>query len=139
MPVPINEIVLHITTRQDRAHDRRPPALSRFELAARELRLLGITLTRLPGEYRVNFRAGPDATALMVETLDQALELGRVMAAEAPAPPGPAHGKRGRRPLRMTPKAIRRRMIRAHNRRIHALALKKALAQGTEQDSRNDM
>jgi hypothetical protein len=74
-----------------------PPALSRFELAARELRTLGITLTRLPGEYRVHFRTGPDATARTVETLNQALELGRTMAAEAP--PSPAHGKRGRRPL----------------------------------------
>jgi hypothetical protein len=116
-----------------------PPALSRFELAARELRALGIVMTRLPGEYRVNYRTGTDATARTVETLDQALELGRTMAAEAPAPPSPAHGKRGRRPLRMTPKAVRRRMIRAHNRRMRARALKKARAQGTEQDSRNDM
>jgi hypothetical protein len=88
-----------------------PPPLSRFELAAAELRGLGITVTRLPGEYRVNFRTSTAATARTVETLDQALELGRAMAAEAPAPPGPAHRKRGRRPLRMTPKAIRRRMI----------------------------
>jgi hypothetical protein len=58
------------------------PALSRFELAARELHALGITVTRLPGEYRVNFRTSTDA----------------------PASPGPAHGKRGRRPRRMTPK-----------------------------------
>lgn len=28
-----------------------------------ELRALGITLTRLPGEYRVNYRNGTDATA----------------------------------------------------------------------------
>jgi hypothetical protein len=35
-----------------------PPALSRFELAARELRALGIVMTRLPGEYRVNYRTG---------------------------------------------------------------------------------
>jgi hypothetical protein len=95
-------------------------------------------MTRLPGEYRVNFRTGTDATARTVETLDQALELGRTVAAEAPAPPGPAHGKRGRRPLRMTPKAVRRRMIRAHNRRMRARALRKARAQGIEQDSRND-
>jgi hypothetical protein len=33
-----------------------PPALSRFELAAAELRALGIVIARLPGEYRVNFR-----------------------------------------------------------------------------------
>jgi hypothetical protein len=54
-----------------------PPPLSRFELAAAELRGLGITVTRLPGEYRVNYRTGTDATARTVETLDQALELGR--------------------------------------------------------------
>jgi hypothetical protein len=35
-----------------------PPALSRFQLAARELRALGIVMTRLPGEYRVNYRSG---------------------------------------------------------------------------------
>lgn len=87
----------------------------------------------------MNFRTGTDATARTVETLDQALDLGRIMATKAPAPPGPAHGKRGRRPLRMTPKAIRRRMIRAHNRRMRARALKKARTQDTEQDSRNDM
>jgi hypothetical protein len=91
------------------------PTLSRFELAARELHALGITVTRLPGEYRVNFRTGTDATVCTVEMLDQALELGRTMAADAPASSGPAHGKRGRRPRRMTPKAIRRRMIGAHN------------------------
>jgi hypothetical protein len=34
------------------------PALSRFELAARKLRALGIVMTRLPGEYRVNYRSG---------------------------------------------------------------------------------
>ena len=90
-----------------------PPALSRFELAAVELRGLGITVTCLPGEYRVNFRTGAGATA----------------------PPGPAHGKRGRRSRRMTPEAIRRRMIRTHNCRMRARALKKARARGTEQDS----
>jgi hypothetical protein len=39
------------------------PALSPFELAQAELRKLGITLARLPGEYRINFRNGADATA----------------------------------------------------------------------------
>jgi hypothetical protein len=53
----------------------KPPPLSRFELAARELRALGIVMTRLPGEYRVNYRTGTDATARLVKTLDQALEL----------------------------------------------------------------
>jgi hypothetical protein len=104
--------------------------LSRFELTAAELRILGIALTRLPGEYRVNFRNGTDATAQTVETLDQALELGRGMAADAPAPADPAQVKRRRRPLRMTPKAIRRRMIKAHNRRMRARALRKQREEG---------
>jgi hypothetical protein len=101
------------------------PALTPLELATRELRALGVTLARLPGEYCVNFRAGAESTARMVETLDEALTLGRSMAADAPAPAGPAHGTRRRRPLRMTPKAIRRRMIRAHNRRAWARAQQK--------------
>jgi hypothetical protein len=99
-----------------------PPALSRFELTAAELRSLGITVTRLPGEYRVNYRTGTDATARTVETLDQALELGRTMTADAPTPPSPAHGKQGHRPLRMMPKAVRRRMIRQHIQKTHACA-----------------
>jgi hypothetical protein len=99
-------------------------ALSPFELATAELRALGITLVRLPAEYRVNFRNGADATALRVETLDEALALGRSMAADAPASANPTHGKRRRRPLRMTPKAIRRRMIRKHNLRMRARGLR---------------
>jgi hypothetical protein len=103
-----------------------PPALSPFELAAAELRALGITLARLPGEYRVNIRNGADTTARTAETLDEALELGRSMAAAAPAAVVRAaaafHRRRGRR---MTPKAIRRRMIRAHNRRAWARAQQK--------------
>jgi len=101
---------------------------SPFELATAELRPLGITLARLPGEYRVNFRNADDTTAHTAETVDEALELGRSMAAAAPAPARPAQGKRGRRPLRMTPKAIRRRMIRQHNRRMRARAIRQQLA-----------
>jgi hypothetical protein len=91
--------------------------LSPFELAAAELRALGITLARLPGEYAVNFRNGTESTARMAETLDEALALGRGMAADAPTRSEPQRRIRRWRPRRMTPKAIRRRMIRAHNRR----------------------
>jgi hypothetical protein len=38
---------------------------------------LGITLARLPDEYRVNFYNGTDATHRTVETLDQALVFAR--------------------------------------------------------------
>lgn len=99
-----------------------PPALSCFELAARELRVLGITLTRLPGEYRVNFHNGTDATACITETFEDAIEHGRALARASPAKlVRPAR----KRPLRVTPKAIRRRMIRAHNRRLRARYFKK--------------
>jgi hypothetical protein len=104
------------------------PPLPRFDTVAAELRALGITLARLPGEYRVNFRNSrnsSDATAQTVETLDEALELGRAMAAEAPAPAVTARATRRRRPLRMTPKAINRRKMKAHNYRLRARALGK--------------
>ena len=53
------------------------PCPSPFELAAAELRPLGIALARLPGEYRVNFRNAGDTSVRTAETLDEALELGR--------------------------------------------------------------
>ena len=96
------------------------PSPSPFKLASVELRRLGITLTNLPGEYRVNFHNGADATARMVETLDEALELGRSMAAERPALTTPAGGKRRRR--RMTPKAYNKRMRMQQLRRLRAQA-----------------
>jgi len=97
------------------------PSPSPFELAAAELRPLGITLASLPGEYRVNYRNGGDATARTAETLDEALALGRELAANVPA--RPAYGKRRRRPLRMTPKAVNKRRRLAHLRRMRARAL----------------
>jgi len=98
-----------------------------FELVALELRALGITLRRLPGEYCVNYRNGGDKTARMADDLDQALEIGRVMAAEAAANVSAAN-KPTRRPWRrrkMTLKARRRRFILGHNRRMRARALGK--------------
>jgi hypothetical protein len=97
-----------------------PP--SPFELAAAELRALGVVLTRLPGEYRVNYRNGGDGTARLAEDLERAVGLGRALAADPPAT-AVRKGRR-RRPLRMTPKAVRRRMIRQHNRRLRARMLR---------------
>ena len=100
-----------------------PPALSRFELAAAELRALGIVIARLPGEYRVNFRGGPEASAFCTDSLDDALALGRAMAAERPAAASPGAGpRRRRRPRRMTPKAYNRRLRMAHMGRLRARA-----------------
>jgi hypothetical protein len=97
-----------------------------FELATAELRKLEITLRQLPGEYQVNLTGGPDENALLAETLDEAVELGLDMAAKfAPAVVRRAtafhYRRRGRR---LTPKALRRRMIRAHNRRMRARAFR---------------
>jgi hypothetical protein len=98
--------------------------ISRFELIAAELRALGISLRRLPGEYCVNFRNGGDASARMADDLDQALELGHAMAAEKAAdrattakPPRRRWRRKG-----MTPKARRRRFILGHNRRVRSRA-----------------
>ena len=101
----------------------------RLDMVAAELRALGITLESRPGEYRVNFRNGKEDTACYTEDLQEALVTGRAMAAmtasDQPAQTSPGvSGRRRRRPRRMTPKAQRRRMIRQHNRRMRARALR---------------
>jgi len=94
---------------------------SPFELAEAELRKLGISLARLPGEYRVNFRGGTEATAFCTDSIEDALALGRAMAAERPATVSPGAGpKRYRRPRRMTPKAYNKRLRMAHMRRLRS-------------------
>jgi hypothetical protein len=102
-----------------------PP--SYFERVAAELRPLGLTLRRLPGEYCVNYRTGSDKTARFADDLDQALELGRAMAAEKAAEQATAKKppRRRWRRKRMTPKARRRRFILRHNRRLRAQAMRK--------------
>jgi hypothetical protein len=101
--------------------------LFRFELVAAELRPLGLTLRRLPGEYCVNFRYGGDKTARMADDLDQELEIGRAMAAEKAADRATAEKppRRRWRRKRMTPKARRRRFILGHNRRLRTRAMRK--------------
>ena len=101
--------------------------ISRLDLVAAELRPLGITLRRLPGEYCVNFRFGGDKTARMADDLDQALELGRAMATEKAADQAAAKEplRRRWRRKRMTPKARRRRFILGHNRRLRARTIRK--------------
>jgi hypothetical protein len=101
---------------------------SRFDLMAAKLRALGMTLRCLPGEYSVNFRNGDEKMARLVEDLDQALEIGRAMAEEAAAARTSATPVRRRWRKRMTPKARRRRFIRAHN---HARAGTAKAARGS--------
>ncbi len=99
---------------------------SRFELVEAELRALGISLRSLPGEYCVNFRYGGEKTARMADDLDQALELGRTMAADRAAEESTKTSQRRRRRRRKIPrKAQRRRFIRGHNRRVRLQVLDK--------------
>ena len=89
----------------DRRNALRPSAL-------RVLRRLGLDLIRLPSEYRVNFHNGAESTAQTAGTVDAALDLGRIMAAErAEVAPHTAGSRRQRRPRRMTPKAHNKRLF----------------------------
>ena len=107
-----------------------PP--SRFDEIAVALAALGITIAVRPGEYSVNCRGGGESTARYADNLDAALAQGRELALVRPASgqmqaqPAP----RRRRPRKMTPKAVRRRMIRAHNRRLRSRAGREQLASG---------
>jgi hypothetical protein len=92
-------------------------APSPFDQAVAGLARLGITLQRQPGQYRVNYRNGSDATAEIADTLDLALEIGRSMAA-ARKPAKPI--RRCYRPR--TPKAHNRRLRKQHMRRLRARA-----------------
>ena len=110
-------------------------APSPFEIAAAELRKLGLDLTRLPGEYRVNFHNGAESTAQIAETVDAALDLGRIMAAErAAAAPHSAGPRRRRRPRRMTPKAYNKRLRLAQMRRLRARAIRQQRAEARSED-----
>jgi hypothetical protein len=54
-----------------------------FELAAAELRPLGIALHHLPGgAFSVNFIDGAESTTHILHTLDLAVAVGRIMAAD---------------------------------------------------------
>jgi hypothetical protein len=90
---------------------------SRFELVEAELRALGISIRRLPGEYYVNFRYGGEKTARMADDLDEVLEIGRAMAAEAAANRATTPRRRSRRGTTIG-KVRRRRFIRRRKRRV---------------------
>jgi len=99
---------------------------SRLELIAAELRAVGITLKRLPGEYCVNFLYGGEGTARMADDLDKALEFGRAMAEERAAARATAKKPcRRRRGRRMSSKSQRRRFTRRRNRRGPRRALRR--------------
>jgi len=107
-----------------------PP--SRFDEIAVALAALGITIAARPGEYSINYRGGAESTARYADDLIEALALGRALALVRPAsgqvdaPPSPHR----RRLKKMTPKAVRRRLIRAHNRRLRSRAGREQLVSG---------
>jgi hypothetical protein len=93
-----------------------------------ELRARGVVITSLSGEWCVNYRDGNKATEYLTDDLQDALEHGRAMAAACRAPPPepekrPPARRKWRRPG--SAKAQRRRMIRAHNRRMRGRMLKR--------------
>jgi hypothetical protein len=96
-----------------------------FDSIASEFRRRGIVITSLPGEYSVNYLNGKADTAALRETLNEAIEIAETMAREAGAAAArTAASYRPKRRLSMRPKAIIKRRIRAHNRRLRARALK---------------
>jgi hypothetical protein len=100
------------------------PALS-FEAVAYEFRKRGVVITSLPGEYSIGYLNGQSQRSEIRETLIEAIELAEVMACEAPgmAARSAAGYRRKRRP-RMTPKAIIKRRIKAHNIRLRGRTIK---------------
>ena len=94
-----------------------------------ELRARGVLITNRGGEWRVNVRGGTQATEYLTDDLQDAFEHGRALAAsrmaaaEPPEKPPKIVRREWRKP--MSAKAQRRRMIRAHNYRMRARAIKK--------------
>jgi hypothetical protein len=93
-----------------------------------DLRARGVLITNRGGDWCVNLRGGTEATEYLTDDLQDAFEHGRAMAASRLAAPAPEKRpeiicRKWRRP--MNAKAQRRRMIKAHNHRLRARAVKK--------------
>jgi hypothetical protein len=93
-----------------------------------ELRGRGVLITNRGGEWCVNVRGGTQATEYLTDDLQDAFEHGRAMAAARPAAPAPEKPpeiirRNWRSP--MSAGAQRRRIIKAHNYRLRARAIKK--------------
>jgi hypothetical protein len=98
-----------------------------------ELRTRGVLITNRRGEWCVNVRGGAQATEYLTDDLQDAFAHGRALAASLPAAPAPEEPpeiirRKSRRP--MSAKAERRRMIKAHNYRLRARAIKKQRGDG---------
>ena len=98
-----------------------------------ELRSRGVLITNRGGEWCVNAKGRTQAAEYLTNDLQDAFEHGRAMAVAGPAAPAPEKPseisyRKWRRP--MGGKAQRRRMIKAHNYRMRARAIKKQREDG---------
>jgi hypothetical protein len=82
-----------------------------LKAATEELKACGMLIASQPGEYRVNYRGGREATAYFTDDLADALSTGKIMAQTPPPPPELPLGPVGRR-------NSRRGLIMKHNRKI---------------------
>jgi hypothetical protein len=81
-----------------------------FEQIERELRLKGVVLRPIPGEFRIEHGGKFE----IFPTLEEAAEYGRSL----PPPPPPKPISRRRKIRWMSPKARIRAHVRAHNRKL---------------------
>jgi hypothetical protein len=93
-----------------------------------ELRARGVLITNRGGDWCVNLRGGTSATEYLTDDLQDAFEHARAMATARPAAPAPGKTpeiirRQWRKP--MNAKTQRRRIIKAHNYRLRARAIKK--------------
>jgi hypothetical protein len=92
-----------------------------------ELRARGVLITNRGGEWCVNLRGGTEATEYLTDDLQDAFEHGRALVVSRLATPAaekpPKIHRKWRKPLGGV--AHRRRLIKAHNYRLRARAIKK--------------
>ncbi|MBV8450918.1 MAG: hypothetical protein JOZ29_01420 [Deltaproteobacteria bacterium] len=82
-------------------------------------------IAKLPGEFFINYLNGKPDTLKTCESLNEAIEIAAAMAKEDRAATARAAANyRVKRRLSMRPKAVIKRRIKAHNRRLRARALK---------------
>jgi hypothetical protein len=98
-----------------------------------ELRARGVLITNRGGEWCVSVRGGTQTTEYLTDDLQDAFEHGRALAAVRPAALAPEKPpeiirRKWRRP--MNARTLRRRMIKAHNYRMRARAIKKQRVEG---------
>ena len=99
-----------------------PDHLTPFETAHRRLKLLGVAIERLPGEYRVRPSGGKESEWEGFESLPEAQARGDEFAAQRPLPqPTGGRRRRRRKPVYRTARAWMKAQRKAHNRKLWAV------------------